>query len=118
MDAVFNATEIFSRTNTDPKAQIILTIEGLPGSGVTPVVLFYYDGPDPGDSFAMFDDIPSTLPSTIVQSFSSFVAGQAYDLLSFIRGTSHTLSVSEITPAVLEAVKTEMEVRQFCLAQV
>lgn len=112
VDALLNATAIFSEINTDPKAQIIMTIEGLPALEIIPVVIFFYDGPDPGDSFAMFDDILPTINGALVQSFSSFVGGQATNLLSFIRGTAHTLSVSAMTPAILDAIKTEVEVRR------
>lgn len=108
-DALLNATAIFSEINTDPKAQIIMTLEGLPALEIIPVVIFFYDGPDPGDSFAMFDDILATVNGALVQSFSSFVGGQATNLLSFIRGTAHTLSVSAMTPAILDAIKTEVE---------
>ena len=113
-DAVLNATEVFCQTSTDPKAQILLTIEALPGSGITPVVLFFYDGPNPGDSFSMFDGIPAALNTIEVQSFSTFVAAQASELLVSIRGVADTLSVSQFTPAVLDAVKSEIEVSQSC----
>lgn len=111
VDALLKATEIFSGNNTDPKAQIIMTLEGLPGLAIIPVVLFFYDGKDPGDSFSMFDDILPTADTVLVQSFSSFVGGQATELLSNIRGTSHTVSVSAFTSAVLAAVKSAVEVR-------
>lgn len=110
MDALLNATAIFSETNTDPKAQIILTFEGLPAVEVIPVILFFYDGPDPGDSFAAFDGILTTADNALVQSFSSFVDVQAAELLSFVRGTAHTLSLSALTPAILDAINTEVEV--------
>ncbi|KUI68345.1 Bifunctional solanapyrone synthase [Cytospora mali] len=109
LDALLNATVAFSNTNTDPKAQLIMTIEGLPLLGVIPVVIFFYDGPNPGDSFAAFDDILPATDTVLVQSFSSFVAGQATELLSYNRGTSHTTSVSAITPALVDAVKTQLE---------
>jgi hypothetical protein len=108
-----NATEVFTRTNTDPKAQLIVTLEGLPAAGLTPVLLFFYDGPDPGDSFAMFDSIIPVSSTTLSQPFSSFVAAQATQLVQTSRGTSHTVSVSALTVPFLEAVKTEVEVRAF-----
>lgn len=89
-----------------------MTLEGLPALEIIPVVIFFYDGPDPGDSFAMFDGILPGVNDVLVQSFSSFVAGQATELLSFIRGTAHTLSVSAMTPAIMDAVKSEVEVRR------
>lgn len=103
---------MFTRTVTDPKAQVILTLEGLPVLSLTPVVLMFYDGPDPGDSFAMFDGIIPVTSGTLQQPFSSFVAAQATQLLQNKRGTSHTVSVSAITLPLLEAVKTEVQVRR------
>lgn len=102
---------MFSRTVTDPKAQVILTLEGLPALSLTPVVLMFYDGPDPGDSFAMFDGIIPVTSGTFEQAFSSFVAAQATQLIQNNRGTSHTVSVSAITLPLLDAVKTEVQVR-------
>ena len=110
-DALLNATEVFSRTVTDPKAQVILTLEGLPVLALTPVVLMFYDGPDPGDSFAMFDGIIPVSSGTFKQPFASFVAAQATQLLQNNRGTSHTVSVSAVTLPVLDAIKTEVKVR-------
>lgn len=95
----------------DPKAQVILTLEGLPGVGLTPAVLMFYDGPDPGDYFAMFDGIIPVSSGTLKQPFSTFVAAQATQLLQNSRGTSHTVSVSAITLPLLEAVNTEVQVR-------
>ncbi|POS76643.1 hypothetical protein DHEL01_v204955 [Diaporthe helianthi] len=108
-DALINATEIFTRTVSHPKAQLIMTLEGLPALGLAPYMLFFYDGPDPGDSFAMFDDIISISSGTLKQPFSSFVAAQATQLLQTSRGTSHTVSVSAITVELLQAVKSEVE---------
>lgn len=115
-DALLNATEVFANTVTDPKAQVILTLEGLPVLTLTPVVLMFYDGPDPGDSFAMFDGIIPVTSGTFQQPFTSFVAAQATQLIQNSRGTSHTVSVSAITLPLLEAVKTEVQVRDFVLA--
>lgn len=112
-DALLNATAVFSETNTDPKAQMIMTLEGLPALEIIPVVIFFYDGPSPGDAFAAFDGILPAADGVLVQSFSSFVAGQATELLSYVRGTAHTVSVSAMTPAILDAVNSEVEVRRF-----
>lgn len=114
-DALINATEVFTRTVTDPKAQVIMTLEGLASLALTPVMLFFYDGPDPGDSFSMFDGIIPVSSGTLKQPFSSFVAAQATQLLQTSRGTSHTVSVSAITVPLLDAVKTEVEVRSALL---
>ncbi|KAG8157918.1 hypothetical protein KVR01_012190 [Diaporthe batatas] len=108
-DALIKATEIFTRTVTDPKAQVILTLEGLPAVGLIPYVLFFYDGPDPGASFAMFDGILPVNSGTIKQPFSTFVGAQATQLLQSSRGTSHTVSVSAFTVELLEVVKKEVQ---------
>lgn len=88
-----------------------MTLEGLASLALTPVMLFFYDGPDPGDSFAMFDGIIPVSSGTLKQPFSSFVAAQATQLLQTSRGTSHTVSVSAITVPLLDAIKTEVQVR-------
>ncbi|KAK2613172.1 hypothetical protein N8I77_000099 [Diaporthe amygdali] len=108
-DALLNATEVFARTVTDPKAQIILTLEGLPALGLTPVVLIFYDGPDPGNSFTMFDGIIPVTDGAYKQSFTSFVTAQATELIKNNRGTSHTVSVSTITETLLAAIKTQVQ---------
>lgn len=87
-----------------------MTLEGVSALGLVPYMLFFYDGPDPGDSFAMFDGIIPATSGTLRQPFSSFVAAQATQLLQSSRGTSHTVSVSAITAELLEAVKKEVEV--------
>lgn len=102
---------MFTSIVTDPKAQVILTLEGLPALGLTPAVLMFYDGPDPGENFAMFDGIIPVSSGTLKQPFSTFVAAQATQLLQNSRGTSHTVSVSAITLPLLEAVNTEVQVR-------
>lgn len=108
IDALLNATEVFSRTITDPKAQVVLTLQGLPGLVLTPVLLMFYDGPDPGDNFAMFDGIIPVTSGTFKQSFADFVAAQATQLIQNNRGTSHTFSVSAVTLTLLEAVNAEV----------
>lgn len=77
---------------------------------LTPVVLMFYDGPDPGDSFAMFDGIIPVSSGTLEQPFTTFVAAQATQLIQNNRGTSHTVSVSAVTLPLLEAVKGEVQV--------
>lgn len=109
-DALLNATGVFSRTITDPKAQVVLTLQGLTGLVLAPVLLMFYDGPDPGDNFAMFDGIIPVTSTTFKQPFANFVAAQATQLIQNSRGTSHTFSVSAITLPLLEAVNAEVVV--------
>ncbi|KAK7730366.1 hypothetical protein SLS53_009066 [Cytospora paraplurivora] len=102
-------TSAVYKTHPQDKIYIILTIEGISGLVFTPVVLFFYDGEDPGDSFVAFDDILATIDTVLVQSFSDFVGAQAVELLTNPRGTSHTVSVSSLTSTLLDAVKTQVE---------
>lgn len=115
-DALLNATEVFSRTITDPKAQVVLTLQGLTGLVLTPVLLMFYDGPDPGDNFAMFDGIIPVTSGTFKQPFADFVAAQATQLIPNNRGTSHTFSFSAVTLPLLEAVNAEVVVGRFVSA--
>ncbi|EME86584.1 uncharacterized protein MYCFIDRAFT_186734 [Pseudocercospora fijiensis CIRAD86] len=66
--AVREAVRNFIQYNTDPKAAIIATYEKIPTPGVgdlaldQAIVLFLvYDGPDAGDAFANFTNIPNLL---------------------------------------------------------
>lgn len=109
VDSVLNATAKFDAENTDPKAQLITTLEGSE-LGTRALVLFFYDGPDRPESFSHFDDIDSVLDLTKTQTFADFVKGFPSNLITNARGTFHTLSTSELTPKFLAAVKNETDV--------
>ncbi|EKG19765.1 hypothetical protein MPH_02911 [Macrophomina phaseolina MS6] len=109
VDKVLNATAIFDAENTDPKAQIITTLSGAV-TGVTALVLFFYDGPDRPESFAPFDDLLITISTVKSQTFSDFVKGIPSELAINARGAFHTMSTSSLTPKFLDAVKNETEV--------
>ncbi|KAK7712029.1 hypothetical protein SLS57_007904 [Botryosphaeria dothidea] len=108
VDSVLNATAKFDAENTDPKAQLITTLEGSE-LGTRALVLFFYDGPDRPESFSHFDDIDSVLDLTKTQTFADFVKGFQSNLITNARGTFHTLSTSKLTPKFLAAVKNETD---------
>ncbi|KAL2277115.1 hypothetical protein FJTKL_00247 [Diaporthe vaccinii] len=106
VDAVLNATQVFSDVNTDPKAQIITTINATP-VGLTALVLFFYDGPDAGTAFEMFDGVNHTISLVRAQSFSTFVSTVDSSISLNPRGTFNTLPTTKTTPAFLAAVKNQ-----------
>lgn len=109
VDAVLNATQVFSDVNTDPKAQIITTINATP-VGLAALVLFFYDGPDAGTAFEMFDGVDHTISLVRAQSFSTFVSTVDSSISLNPRGTFNTLPTTKTTPAFLAAVKKQASV--------
>ncbi|KAL1614040.1 hypothetical protein SLS56_012195 [Neofusicoccum ribis] len=116
IDAVLNATATFDADNTDPKAQIITTLQGA-STGTTALVIFFYDGPEEPASFSTFDNLTATLNTVKSQTFSEFVQGFPSNIIVNARGTFHTLSTSKLTPAFLEAVKNETDTLGKVMAQ-
>ncbi|GME28882.1 FAD-binding domain-containing protein [Neofusicoccum parvum] len=108
LDDLLNATAKFDAENTDPKAQIITTLEGLE-TGTIGLVLFFYDGPDRPANFAPFDNISTIIDHTKTQTFAEFVKGFPSNIVTNARGTFHTFSTSKLTPAFLAAVKNETD---------
>ncbi|KAL1857352.1 hypothetical protein Plec18170_003476 [Paecilomyces lecythidis] len=106
--AVLNATVEFYKQNTDPKAQIITTLEGS-GVGTASLTLFFYDGPSKPAIFDLFDGIPATYNGAKVQSFSQVVEEFPATLETNVRGTFDTLSTSELTQGFVDAVKNETD---------
>ncbi|KAL1871113.1 hypothetical protein Daus18300_004858 [Diaporthe australafricana] len=106
VDAVLNATQTFSDVNTDPKAQIITTINETP-IGISALVLFFYDGPDPGTAFEMFDSVDHTISLVKAQTFSTFVSTIDSSISLNPRGTFNSLPTTKTTPAFLAAVKSQ-----------
>lgn len=111
VDAVLNATQVFSDVNTDPKAQIITTINATP-VGLAALVLFFYDGPDPGTAFEMFDSVDHTISLVRAQAFSTFVSTIDSSISLNPRGTFNSLPTTKTTPAFLAAVKNQASVSQ------
>ncbi|KAI4157890.1 MAG: hypothetical protein LQ342_007925 [Letrouitia transgressa] len=104
--ALINATSTFSATNTDPKAQVILTL-GLLASAPAHALLIFYDGPTPPPSLAPFRNIPALFTNISTQSFSSFAKSIPASTSANTRGAFHTLSTTSYTTAFLEAVYNE-----------
>lgn len=103
---MLNATHTFFTKNTDPKAQIITTIEG-GALGNSMIVLFFYDGTIQPSIFHAFDGISSLIDLRKNQTFGDFVNGVNSHLIHNDRGTFNTLSTSRLTPGFLAAVKNE-----------
>lgn len=101
--------------NTDPKAQIITTLNGNI-LGASALVLFFYDGPDPGTAFSMFDDIKPTLNLVSKMSFASFVSLINSRIQTSPRGAFNTLPTTTTTPVFLAAVLDQVKVSwaSFC----
>ncbi|KAJ0114975.1 hypothetical protein J7T55_001382 [Diaporthe amygdali] len=106
VDAVLNATQVFSDVNTDPKAQIITTINATP-IGTSALVLFFYDGPDAGTVFEMFDGVDHTISLVKQQTFSNFVSTVDSSVSVNPRGTFNSLPTTKTTPGFLAAVKNQ-----------
>ncbi|KAM7194430.1 hypothetical protein V8F20_007956 [Naviculisporaceae sp. PSN 640] len=108
--ALINATSRFFYENTDPRAQVITTLEGSP-LGASALGLFFYDGPNKPDSFKVFDGITPLASTVRTQSFVSFVKNFPAPLSQFRnpRGGFITLSTGEISQGFVEAVSREVE---------
>lgn len=105
VDALVAATITFQDTNTDPKAQVILTLNGglVPGA----ILLSFYDGPSRPAAFDPYNNIPAILDTLQVQTFYSFSKAAPSTLVSGNRGAFHTLSTSGFTQNFLAAVANE-----------
>ncbi|KAH6718370.1 hypothetical protein BKA61DRAFT_599528 [Leptodontidium sp. MPI-SDFR-AT-0119] len=103
---LIKATERFQNENTDPKAQLILTING----GILPlaILILFYDGPTRPAAFNPYNDISGLSVSTVkTQSFASFAKGTPSNLQAGHRGAFHTLMTTGLTEAFLTAVRNE-----------
>ncbi|KAL6717473.1 hypothetical protein ACLMJK_005388 [Lecanora helva] len=106
--ALISATANFSATNTDPKAQIILTLSTLAGIP-TPVLLTFYDGPTPGPSLSQFSQIKALFSDKKTRSFSSLAKSSPDQATQPSRGAFHTLSTTGYTVPFLQAVQNETD---------
>ncbi|CZS91406.1 hypothetical protein WAI453_011669 [Rhynchosporium graminicola] len=103
---LIKATAKFQNENTDPKAQLILTITGglVPGA----ILLLHYDGPNRPASFSAFESIGGLSISTVrTQSFASFTNSIPSKLGAGHRGSFHTLMVTGLTENFIKAVYNE-----------
>lgn len=107
LPALIAATDKFQSQNTDPKAQLILTINGglVPGA----ILLLFYDGPTKPAVFADFDAISGMSISNVkTQSFASFASNSApSNVEAGHRGAFHTMSTTSLTTGFLNAVRNE-----------
>jgi hypothetical protein len=107
--ALINATSIFQNQNTDPKAQVILTLN----SGVAPgaILLLFYDGPNEPAAFAPYDSVDTTAPPLISevnsQTYESFSQVTPSDVEAGYRGAFHTMMTTSLTTGFLNAVANE-----------
>ena len=106
--AVLDATATFYEQNTDPKAQLIMTIYGLP-SGTFYLGQFFYDGPTRPESFAPFDDIPSLVSTVGPTTFAGLIQQFDSSLEVNPRGSFATISTSALTPNFVKAVNNESD---------
>lgn len=110
LDAVpdlITATNIFQQMNIDPKAQVILTINGglLPGA----ILILFYDGSDRPPAFDPYNNVSSDPPINNVksQSFASFSTAIPSYLEAGKRGAFHTMMTTSLTVNFMEAVYNE-----------
>ncbi|EMD36843.1 hypothetical protein CERSUDRAFT_51643 [Gelatoporia subvermispora B] len=107
LEAVGNATLKFATEVTDPKASIITTYNFLLGEPGVSQILFY-DGPTPPDG--IFDDfmsIPSFTSDISTRSFLSLVQTSPSNVTAGTRGIFHTVSLTEYSASMLDAVLNE-----------
>jgi len=104
--ALINATYTFQTTNTDPKAQVIFTVNG--GEAPGAILISFYDGPERPAAFDAYNDITGAIIDTLaVQSFYSFVNGVPSTLEAGNRGAFASVSTTTLTIPFLEAVYNE-----------
>lgn len=83
------------------------------GIGTAAFVLFFYDGTNPGDSFAMFDGIDSFIDLVKLQTFADFVGTADSRVQSSPRGTFEVLPTSKLTTTFMDAVLNQSNVSNF-----
>ncbi|PQE07599.1 hypothetical protein CJF30_00007344 [Rutstroemia sp. NJR-2017a BBW] len=104
--ALINATDVFQRTNTDPKAQVILTING--GILAGAILILFYDGPTKPAAFTPYDDAGLAIASIVKsQSFADFSTVTPSNLQSGHRGAFHTMMTTGLTTNFMNAVYNE-----------
>ncbi|RDB26962.1 hypothetical protein Hypma_005131 [Hypsizygus marmoreus] len=105
--AVAAATAEFSATVTDAKASIITTYNFLLGQpGIS--LLVFYDGPTPpAGIFDKFLAIPHLTKDISTRSFLSLVKSSPSDATYGQRGIFNTVSLTQYTPSLLDAILNE-----------
>ncbi len=108
---LLNATQRFCNENTDPKAQIVVTLGG-DAIGVSAMLLLFYDGPVKPAIFSLFDGLLTILDNTGTKSFKNLVSSFPSELVLNLRGTFATFSTTAVAPVFLEAIRAEAAVRR------
>lgn len=105
VEALINATEIYQSQAEDPKAQVILTINGgtIPGA----ILLSFYDGPERPLAFDPYNGIPATIDTLKVQTYASFGQSTPSQLSGGSRGAFASLSTTGLTKGFMDAVHNE-----------
>jgi len=107
--ALINATNTFQNENTDPKAQVILTLNS--GSAPGAILLLFYDGPNSPAAFDPYDAVDVTAPPLISevksQTYESFSTVAPSDFEAGYRGAFHTMMTTSLTTGFLNAVANE-----------
>lgn len=103
---LINATRRFSDENTDPKAQIITTLDGNL-LGVSGMLLLSYDGPEKPAIFNLFDGLLTVLDNTGQKTFKELIYSFPSYLAVNVRGRFATFSTTKLTARFLEALRAE-----------
>ncbi|ORY86976.1 hypothetical protein BCR37DRAFT_343476 [Protomyces lactucae-debilis] len=107
LPALIAATDKFNTDNQDPKAAVILTVNG--GAVPNAILLSFYDGPSKPAAFNVYDGITPILSTVRAQTFSSFAAGTPSQLQGGSRGAFATLSTTGLTKNFMMAVYNESQ---------
>ncbi|ESZ97703.1 hypothetical protein SBOR_1890 [Sclerotinia borealis F-4128] len=110
LDAIpdlITATNKFQQENTDPKAQVILTING--GITTSAILLTFYDGPSRPSAFDPYSNISAypLITSVKSQSFASFSTVTPSTLQAGHRGAFHTMMTTSLTVNFMNAIYNE-----------
>jgi hypothetical protein len=104
--ALINATDVFQRMNTDPKAQVILTING--GILAGAILILFYDAPTRPAAFTPYDEAGLSIASIVkTQSFADFASATPSNLQGGHRGAFHTMMTTGLTVNFMNAVYNE-----------
>lgn len=112
MNGIIEATNNFNAKNTDPKAQVIVTLAGS-STGNNLLVLYFYDGPKKPAVFDSFFQNKAEFSDVKQQSFSSFVSAIPSTIVEAtnVRGRFSSLNTKNLTPKFLAAVQNQSAVR-------
>lgn len=109
MPALIRATNKFGGMSTDPRAQVILTLNTGPASPADAILLSLFNGPEADGikAFAPFDNIKPIISTVKEQSFKSFGSSTPSQVQAGRRGAFHTMMTTKLTTAFMHAVYNE-----------